>query len=1209
MTDPARSGALFRVKDSACLKSPLPKFHNIETSGSAATSSAPGHELEFTTEAEGFRQSFSKMVAQYGEEGEELEELLFQENVKASSMEEEDDDEDDARLDDRGEKEEGSEPLVLREDPTGGDIIIHGHPEGGKHVAVSVGKKANVNTEPDQGSVENLRQETVVVMDAASHLELPDHQDIEGGDDGADQKDDTEDIPISDEPSADYTPEPEEMPGRENVERIRACEMCGKPALFGSGRFCSKSCACKLGAERSRKARRSTVFRRKPKKKSAATVRRKSAPPSISSSRNRDGSSVCAVCQKTHDGTYGNGKYCSKKCRYQWRQLTPPDKRKSKARSPLNVRSPLASAKNIKSPSTKKACEVCGKPALWGSGRFCGRPCAAKSSAIKQEKIATPPSRKKMRRARPTPPSTSATTTKKKLGSSPSWRKRVTKKRSSKPNVKAVQECEVCGEPATWGTGRFCGRPCAAKSASNIKQNKKGRNKTSSASSTASSSRKIKVERKSKSPRHNKRKAGDPACERCGKPALFGKGRFCSRSCAGGARSNKRRKRRASTAAVRKSPNGKKVKKETLEKKLSRNQKGSGPDDTDDDDGGWRDQAELQEELRAHLAQGASPTEDKEDTPAEPSQNGASADQDEPELDFDEESEEEKDSPAVETKAMVEGSSVDEDAARKGTESEEQQQHQEAEESGKAEIESKPTAKSTKTKKSSIKAKKATSSLSRKSKSKNKKKKAQAKPKLKIKKEKSVAKSPRSSKKDRKKAKVATPEPKIQAEKIALGYSRSGRLVMKPLNWWDNERVIDGVVLCDPVKIAEENAEALMREKHGISNDFHSPYLQRTRDATKASRKETKKKRIHHPKSKRSGARTKAKARNETDETELKAKRPRRKRKVPTDADHEVESSQSSNRARRDYKDARHGKETRRISSTGRVPRSSMDAVFEVDRDERIKKNKQEKAASRKLMEEENEEQKEKEEEKEEGEEIEVGDDGWSAKQTKQLLEAHTQVEPSPRFWSVVAKKVSGKGSRECAEKYNTLFPTPSRAKRKGNKRYSSKDEDKKAALYKTLALPKGRAPVKRIKAYRSVLRMADDAHGADDYFTSTPNRAASEKKGAGSLDVGSPPDVEDSPYESDEEPRSGKEDEYSLGAYERADHDKADSHINKLKKTIRSQNYRHRRVVAKKRRQAKRTGVNPEDLESEEVAAKASHKIYYATIENIIVSNSNNKT
>lgn len=72
-----------------------------------------------------------------------------------------------------------------------------------------------------------------------------------------------------------------------------------------------------------------------------------------------------------------------------------------------------------------------------------------------------------------------------------------------------------------------------------------------------------------------------------------------------------------------------------------------------------------------------------------------------------------------------------------------------------------------------------------------------------------------------------------------------------------------------------------------------------------------------------------------------------------------------------------------------------------------------------------------------------VSEDGWSKKQTMQLLIAHGKIRPSAQFWNIVAKKVRGKSARECAEKYNCMFPTPAKKGKEKKSKTSNKTKDK----------------------------------------------------------------------------------------------------------------------------------------------------------------------
>mmetsp|Transcript_43844 Transcript_43844/g.70496 ORF Transcript_43844/g.70496 Transcript_43844/m.70496 type:complete len:658 (+) Transcript_43844:233-2206(+) len=197
----------------------------------------------------------------------------------------------------------------------------------------------------------------------------------------------------------------------------------------------------------------------------------------------------------------------------------------------------------------------------------------------------------------------------------------------------------------------------------------------------------------------------------------------------------------------------------------------------------------------------------------------------------------------------------------------------------------------------------------------------------------------------------------------------------------------------------------------------------------------------------------------------------------------------------------------------------------------------------------------------------------WSDHQIGLLMEAHAQSAPGSRFWNQVAKRVKGKSAKECASRYNDMFPTPRMKKKAIRSRRCEEDPEKKEKLLGILALPKGRAPIKRVKAFRSVLRMADKSHGTDDYFQ---ERKTPGPFGKSTLDVLSPPDVDSSmgndsvhndSLSHDESSLAGGKIRFCLNSYDTEEHEKADSHIQKLRKSIRSQNYRDRRKNVKRRR------------------------------------------
>mmetsp|Transcript_2367 Transcript_2367/g.3273 ORF Transcript_2367/g.3273 Transcript_2367/m.3273 type:complete len:161 (+) Transcript_2367:1-483(+) len=102
---------------------------------------------------------------------------------------------------------------------------------------------------------------------------------------------------------------------------------------------------------------------------------------------------------------------------------------------------------------------------------------------------------------------------------------------------------------------------------------------------------------------------------------------------------------------------------------------------------------------------------------------------------------------------------------------------------------------------------------------------------------------------------------------------------------------------------------------------------------------------------------------------------------------------------------------------------------------------------------------------------------------------------------------------------------------------------------------------------------MADKSHGTDDYFHERKTPGPLEKS---TLDVLSPPDVDSSmgndsfhndSLSHDESSLASGKIRFCLNSYNTEEHEKVDSHIQKLKKSIRSQNYRDRRQNVKRRR------------------------------------------
>lgn len=90
----------------------------------------------------------------------------------------------------------------------------------------------------------------------------------------------------------------------------------------------------------------------------------------------------CERCEKTHDGSFGSGRFCSKKCACT--VVWSDEMRRKHSESMKNSVKASEAQKQVKEENRKRkenheyTCERCGKKVigLYGSGRFCSKQCA-----------------------------------------------------------------------------------------------------------------------------------------------------------------------------------------------------------------------------------------------------------------------------------------------------------------------------------------------------------------------------------------------------------------------------------------------------------------------------------------------------------------------------------------------------------------------------------------------------------------------------------------------------------------------------------------------------------------------------------------------------------------------------------------------------------------------------------------------------------------
>jgi len=170
-------------------------------------------------------------------------------------------------------------------------------------------------------------------------------------------------------------------------------------------------------------------------------------------------------------------------------------------------------------------------------------------------------------------------------------KKNETSRSSAKP-------CEICGEPANFASGRFCSRSCSNKIGARAAAKKHSANAYPGCTTTSNGGKANKTASTEPS-----QKDSPNACEICGEPALFGSGRFCSRSCACtvGARVSASRTKTASKR-VQQEAESEAVQQSQLEEQNVEVLEA-------EEEGEWRSQEELMEELKAHLEREPDPAE------------------------------------------------------------------------------------------------------------------------------------------------------------------------------------------------------------------------------------------------------------------------------------------------------------------------------------------------------------------------------------------------------------------------------------------------------------------------------------------------------------------------------------------------------------------------------------------------------------------------
>ena len=402
------------------------------------------------------------------------------------------------------------------------------------------------------------------------------------------------------------------------------------------------------------------------------------------------------------------------------------------------------------------------------------------------------------------------------------------------------------------------------------------------------------------------------------------------------------------------------------------------------------------------------------------------------------------------------------------------------------------------------------------------------------------------------------------------------------MNHWDLERQVGDVVYCDPLNVAPENAETYMLQQPQARDSLSPDYKNKSSSSRKRRRTPAKKPLPFKKPAPPSSAATKTASKSPKKQIRTSTRRAavsaRAEIRRAVEEQEEAEERAKRRDKRKRRRAARSVISSSSSSTTDRTPSSSRNRSGGGD-----------------------------------------GDDSWDEKECDALIVAHRRATPNGFFWNSVAEGMPNRSARECAEKYKKLFATP---KSRGTGRRRARDaagasggSEKKAKLLRTLALGKGRAPTKRLQAYREVLQMADAKHGADDYFE-TPQRKGTRavRRGSGarsgtaatpstarkaesqatpdSFGVASPPDIAESPFAYPDSASGARRGDgspdgrfVSVGSLLDAapDRHRTDRHIQKLKKSIRSGRHQDRRIAAKKRRRAKRAKRKGIEIAEEE--------------------------
>jgi len=105
--------------------------------------------------------------------------------------------------------------------------------------------------------------------------------------------------------------------------------------------------------------------------------------------------------------------------------------------------------------------------------------------------------------------------------------------------------------------------------------------------------------------------------------------------------------------------------------------------------------------------------------------------------------------------------------------------------------------------------------------------------------------------------------------------------------------------------------------------------------------------------------------------------------------------------------------------------------------------------------------------------------DGWTKEELTKLNQAQQKVQPQDtQFWEQVSRSLPGRTAAECADKFNSLFPTPDKSKvpkQKPEKEYSPLALDKKGTI-------------KQKRKLRNLSKQDSMGH-VDDAFGATPLR------------------------------------------------------------------------------------------------------------------------